>query len=109
MLNLWEQSESDQEPQGEIKSWERELVEKVVTASVTENRRARRWKVFFQFITILYLTLITVLLLAEEIKEFWIKSNPHSSLVSIEGIISADSKASADKIIKGLRKAFKDP
>ncbi|KOR29824.1 peptidase S49, partial [Achromatium sp. WMS3] len=66
-------------------------------------------KVFFQFITILYLTLITVLLLAEEIKEFWIKSNPHSSLVSIEGIISADSKASADKIIKGLRKAFKDP
>lgn len=109
MIKNWEQPEQGTDGQDAPKSWERKLVEKVVTASLTETRRARRWKIFFQFVTIIYFTAITALLLSKEIKNLWISANPHSSLVSIEGVIAADSKASADKIVQGLRDAFEDP
>ena len=30
------------------RTWERQLIEKLATASLTEQRRARRWKIFFR-------------------------------------------------------------
>ncbi|KOR28369.1 peptidase S49 [Achromatium sp. WMS1] len=110
MKKFWQRNnENNFIVDGTPQSWERQLVEKVVTASLTENRRARRWKVFFQFTTFIYLTAIMALLLSTEIKELWIQANPHTSLVSIEGPIATEFKASADKIVKGLRRAFEDP
>jgi protease-4 len=80
----------------------------VVNASVIENRRARRWKVFFQFVAIFYVILIAALMMPDQIDTLWNIANPHVSLVKVEGIIDTDAKASADSIIKGLRSAFED-
>lgn len=106
MQNNWMQNE--QNPDAMADTWERRLITQVVTASVTETRRARRWKVFFQFMAMLYMLAIFAIILPEQIEELWKIANPHSSLVEIEGIIASDSKAAADNIIKGLRKAFED-
>lgn len=89
-------------------TWERKLITQVVIASVNETRRARRWKVFFQFMAMLYVLLIMALIIPEQIKELWNIANPHTSLIEIEGVIAADSKAAADNIITGLRSAFED-
>lgn len=102
----WEQVESIQDSQ--TPGWERRLIEQVVNSSLIENRRARRWKIFFQFVAIVYVLLIFAIMLPDQIDELWNIANPHTSLVEVEGIISSDSKATADNIVKGLRSAFED-
>lgn len=102
----WEQVESIQDSQ--TPGWERRLIEQVVNSSLIENRRARRWKIFFQFVAIVYVLLIFAIMLPDQIDELWNIANPHTSLVEVEGVITADSKATADNIVKGLRSAFED-
>ena len=41
-----------------IPSWERDVIEKLVTAGLIEQRRARRWSIFFKFALMAYLLLI---------------------------------------------------
>lgn len=89
-------------------TWERKLIEQVITASALEARRARRWKVFFQLLGLAYLGLILFLLLPEQIQDLWATVNPHTSMVEINGVIADGNKADADNIIKGLRSAFED-
>lgn len=103
----WEATDLEPEANGSP-SWERKLIEQVVIASVTETRRARRWKLFFQVITVLYIGAILAIVLPGPLQDLWTSANSHTSLVEIEGVIAADSKASADKIIQGLRDAFED-
>lgn len=102
-------SVEDKQPAGaSATSWERGLVEKVVTASLTETRRARRWGIFFKLLTFAYLISLLVLFLPEEVSDTVKKKEPHTALVEVSGIIAPDTKASADKLVEGLRNAFKD-
>ncbi|TMH99192.1 MAG: S49 family peptidase, partial [Betaproteobacteria bacterium] len=41
--------------------WERELVTRLATAAVREQRRARLWGIFFKLLTFAYLTLVLLL------------------------------------------------
>ena len=41
--------------------WERAVLEKVALAAVTEQRRARRWGIFFKFLIFSYLVVILVI------------------------------------------------
>ena len=93
---------------GNSPNWERQVLEKVALSAVHEQRRARRWGIFFKLLGFSYL--IIVLLLAMG----WINrgemagiSGKHTSLVELRGVIAAD-ETSADKIITGLQQAFKD-
>ena len=93
---------------GNSPNWERQVLEKVALSAIHEQRRARRWGIFFKLLGFSYL--IIVLLLAMG----WINrgemtaiSGKHTSLVELRGVIAAD-ETSADKIITGLQLAFKD-
>lgn len=93
---------------GNSPNWERQVLEKVALSAIHEQRRARRWGIFFKLLGFSYL--IIVLLLAMG----WINrgemagiSGKHTSLVELRGVIAAD-ETSADKIITGLQQAFKD-
>ena len=50
---------------GEEKSsdgiWERELVTKLATAALKEQRRARLWGIFFKLLTFAYITLFLLM------------------------------------------------
>ena len=89
-------------------NWERELLNKVVTSSVTENRRTRRWGIFFKSLTFIYLFTLLVLLVPDKMPDSSISGGEHTALVEVNGVIAPDADASADNIITALRNAFED-
>jgi protease-4 len=87
--------------------WERDLLERLALASLTEQRRARRWGIFFKLFFAAYLSLVLLLIAGEGLTSRGLGSR-HTALVDLEGAIAADSTASADNVIAGLRGAFED-
>jgi len=98
-----------EEHQAADAGWERELVESLATEALREKRRARRWGIFFKLLTFLYLGVILYLLNSGgDIDLDQASGKDHVALVELEGVIGPDGPASADRINKGLRKAFRD-
>lgn len=93
---------------GEPKSWERETLNKVLFATLNEQRRARRWSIFFKLLFFVYLFTLLLIYLPEDLSGGNISLGKHTALVEIEGVLADNSNASADHIISGLRAAFKD-
>ncbi len=88
-------------------TWERDLLSRLAFSALNEQRRARRWNIGFKFAFFGYLLLLLFLYLPGD----WLKSGgdgKHTALVELKGVIAADSNASADRIISGLRAAFAD-
>jgi len=87
--------------------WERGLIEKLATEALKEQRRARRWGIFWKLLTFAYVTVIIVMAVDwKEAGEF--KDGRHTALVDIKGVIAPGSDASADKVALALQAAFKD-
>ncbi len=102
-------TEQGQNSQSSPRKWERQLLDKMVMSSVVENRRSRRWGIFFKFLTFAYLFLLLAMLIwSDEWDVSQATLKEHTALVEVDGIIAPDTKASADKIVTGLRNAFKD-
>jgi protease IV len=88
--------------------WERELVERFAYETLAEQRRGRRWKIFFRFFFSAYVAILLLLpLLLGTLSKASLASR-YTALVELDGEISTDSLANADFIIDGLRRAFKD-
>jgi len=93
---------------GPLDTWERGLLGKVVTATLAENRRARRWGIFFKLFAVAYLVVLLWLFFPDQVAETVKSQEEHTALVDVKGIIAPETKAGADKIVEGLREAFKD-
>ena len=87
--------------------WERDTLIQLATASLKEQRRARRWGIFFKLLTFAYLVALLVIL-GDFGYEETVKGEKHSALVEVKGVIFAGEEAGAENVIAGLRKAFKD-
>jgi protease-4 len=91
----------------DARSWK--LLEKTLLAGIQEQRRSRRWGIFFKFLTFIYL--FGALLLFTPLMDFdkgTATSGSHTALIEIEGMIADKEAASADNIVTSLRKAFED-
>jgi protease-4 len=92
----------------ESEGWERQTLEKLAFASLQEQRRARNWGIFFKLAGFVYLFLLFFAAMG------WLErgevpiSGSHTALVELEGVIAPNGDASADRVISGLRNAFKD-
>lgn len=86
--------------------WERGLIEKLATEALKEQRRARRWGIFWKLLTFAYITVVLVLTL--DLPDGETHSGKHTALVDIKGVIAPGSDASADKVAVALQAAFKD-
>lgn len=76
--------------------WEREVLEKVLMATVREQRAARRWRIFFRFVA---LGLIGVLIYAfASLEGETVSTGRHTAIVTLEGEIAANTNASAENI-----------
>ena len=93
---------------GSDENWHRDLVNRLAFAAVDEQRRARRWSVFFKFLLALYLLALLILYMPTDWSELSSKGTKYTALVDLKGVISDSSEASADKVITGLRDAFED-
>ncbi|MCW9088197.1 MAG: S49 family peptidase [Gammaproteobacteria bacterium] len=103
-------ADNDNENGAGGENWERELLNRLSFASLAEQRRTRRWGIFFKLLTFAYLAYLLVILATafqgREVSDKVGKSGGHTAVVEVNGMISDASRANADNIIKGLRDAY---
>ncbi|MGB5678918.1 MAG: signal peptide peptidase SppA [Gammaproteobacteria bacterium] len=87
--------------------WERRVITKLAQASLKEQKRARRWSIFFKFLVFAYITFVLFMFTEPDISKAKL-AQKHSALVELQGIIAEDETASADNIVSALRSAFED-
>ena len=87
--------------------WERQLIEKLAGAALQEQRRARRWGIFFKLLGFAYLAIVLVLLIDWRGPDGLV-AGKHSALVDVVGVIDARGDASADRVTEALQNAFKN-
>lgn len=89
-------------------SWERSVIEKLATEALKEQRRSRRWGIFFKLLTFAYLGVLLVMFLQWRFDSERLAAGKHTALVEINGVIDAKGNASADQVNAALQSAFKD-
>ncbi|MES2316170.1 MAG: S49 family peptidase [Pseudomonadota bacterium] len=93
----------------EMANWQRDTLEKLVLATVQEQRSARRWGIFFKlgFLLLAFMVLWSFY-------DFNIAGTDdglvgkHTALIDIRGNIEDEGSGSADVVIPSLNKAFSD-
>jgi protease-4 len=92
--------------------WERAVLERVALQALQEQRRARQWGALFKLLWLLFAFLILSAWMGwvgrPDKDSLGAGTGRHTALVDLEGVIAPDGKASADKVIKSLNRAFKD-
>lgn len=88
-----------------------QLLEKIALESFREQKRARRWGIFFRLLTFAYIA-IAILLFMQDGENFtpdtMTKASGHTALVRLHGPIMDGELANADDVAAGLRAAFKN-
>ena len=90
------------------------LLENTVLASVVEQRRARRWSIFFKLLTFGYILLIFLTLgrscssSAPTGLDGVDTSKPHLAVVELQGVISSGDVANAYDVNEALTRAFEN-
>ena len=87
--------------------WERDVLEKLVFATLAEQRSARRWRIFTRLAWLVFAIAIAWLLLQRDAATVS-KSTPHTAVVDIKGEIAAGAEASAEFVVAAMRSAFED-
>lgn len=80
-------------------------MERVLMSAIEEQRRARRWGIFFKLLLAAYVFGFLAMFIVGGLDEAPL-SGRHTALVDLDGVIAADSEANADNVISGLRAAF---
>lgn len=90
-------------------AWERKVIEKLALETLAEQKRRRRWGIFFRLLGFAYLTFLIVALGDwGEATEKLGDGRKHTALVQLNGVIKSSGEASAEKISEALQAAFKD-
>ena len=108
MVDQWKAPVEAESAAGDDKSWK--LLEKTLLAGIQEQRRARRWGIFFKLLS--FLLLVAVLLTFTPLMEMErnVASGTHySALIDVRGVIADKEQASADNLVTSLQAAFDDP
>lgn len=90
---------------------QQDMLDRWLRDVLEEQRRSRRWKVFFR------LLLVVLVVLPLVMASFGIfkatrggvsgLTTPHLGVVQVRGVIDSESEASAQRLIEGLRKAWR--
>lgn len=104
------QQMSPNQPSGQ--EWR--LIEKTLLASVEEQRRSRRWGIFFKLLTFGYILLVFITIgrgcSAEKpaTLDGIDTTKPHLAVVEVQGTISANDVANSYDVSKALTRAFEN-
>jgi protease-4 len=95
------------EPAPSDERWERDLIARLANAALIEQRRGRRWGIFFKLLFFVYLTFLLLALVDWQGAGVG-TGKKHTAMVDLTGIIAPGADASAEKINASLQAAFKD-
>jgi protease-4 len=90
-------------------NWERSVIEKLAADIVVEQRRARRWGIFWKFfyVVLLVFAFTTVISLAGVGQKVCL--DKCTAVVRIDGEIDRGGRANAEAVVDSLRQAFAYP
>lgn len=88
--------------------WEKRLLEKLALESLHEQRRRRRWGIFFKLVGFVYVGVILIMIGGWDFGTSRDISLHHTALVELQGVIAPDSEASAERVVGSLQAAFED-
>jgi protease-4 len=86
-----------------------EMMDRWIGGVLTEQRRSRRWKLFFRFVLVaLLLASVSLSLysLFGDKPATAVGAQPHLGVVEVDGVIASDAPANAERIIRGLNNAW---
>lgn len=89
-------------------NWERKVLEKVALESIAEQRRGRRWGIFFKLLGFAYLIAVLGFVVDWGQSETLAEGHKYTALVNLTGIIQAKGDANADRVVSALQEAFED-
>ncbi len=111
-MQMSQETGNNSEPGAETRStppsWERETLEKVLLASIEEQRRARRWGIFFKLLLAIYLAIALWLAAKPWLPHGGEEGKGYTAVVDVMGVIAPGQPYSAENIIQGLRDAVAD-
>lgn len=87
------------------------VLENVVQRSLDEQRKARRWGIFFKLLTFAYLAVILLLLVRGadgSLSGLNESAEEHVGLIEVKGVIAAEEMANANAVAGALRRAFEN-
>ncbi|MFN7098416.1 MAG: S49 family peptidase [Gammaproteobacteria bacterium] len=88
-----------------LQSWEKKALEQLLNDVVKEQRRARRWKLFFRFIYLIIIIMVVMLIIPDHGKTYD-TSKSHTALVVMKGELADGGDANAEDINESLDDAF---
>ncbi|MEC7121057.1 MAG: S49 family peptidase [Pseudomonadota bacterium] len=87
-----------------------QLLEKVLMSSVEEQRRARRWGIFFKLITLAYVLMLFLVLgrgcSPTDTEASMSRTQPHLAVIDIQGEIGGQRGVESQVVIESLNQAF---
>ena len=85
------------------------IVQKLAFAAINEQRRSRRWRIFFILLFFAYITVIGIVLMDSGGSGSMKVSDEgrHTALVKMPGTIAIGEESGAETVITGLESAFK--
>lgn len=89
-------------------NWERKTLEKLVLSVVQEQRKTRNWGVFFKLMFFVWVFLLLAMGAGWINKGDAVDVGPHTAVISLRGVIDSAGDARAERLIEGLRNAFKN-
>jgi len=87
-------------------TWERDVIARLAFAAINEQKRTRRWGIFFKILIFIYLFMVFWTVQSNRGETSIVDSGDHTALVELKGIIADTSEANADNIVTALRDAF---
>jgi len=85
--------------------WQRDVIEKLASSALAEQKTARRWGIFFKGLTFAYL-LIALLMALGMFHDGKKTFEAHTALIEISGIIEAGGDVNADAVMNSLHEAY---
>jgi len=87
--------------------WERATFEKLMFATLQEQRTARRWRSFIRLAWLAFFVFLLWALIGKGAPSTD-KTLPHTAVIEIKGEIASDGDASAEAVVAAMRSAFED-
>lgn len=87
--------------------WQRDTIEKLATSVLSEQKKSRRWSMFFKGLMFLYLFIVLFYAIG------WLGgskkvSGAHTALIEVAGVIEAGGAVNADSFMTSLHDAYDD-